>query len=228
MQNSKNYKAKDVEMLIGAQTIARSLNENLSELSAIRSTWTVDYASDLQDRIDNVTRKYLGIDKKKDLREATGNVQALMQPAIQDISFLKTQLEVDFGPDSGEVLKRLGLKPNLKDADIDKQEPLIEVLHAYGKGMTPELKAMILEKGTNEVLLDRIAGYADQIMAANLTQESLKETSKEITYEARATLNGIYEEVIGICKIASAYYKNDEIRKNQFTFSKVVANMSAS
>ena len=39
--------------------------------------------------------------------------------------------------------------------------------------------------------------------------------------------NEIYNEIIGICKIASNFYQYDELKKDQFTFSKVVANMNA-
>ncbi|WP_025864779.1 hypothetical protein [Prolixibacter bellariivorans] len=63
--------------------------------------------------------------------------------------------------------------------------------------------------------------------AANISQETLKATTKEVTEEAITVFNEIYKEVIGICKIASSFYKDDKLKKEQFTFSKVVARMSA-
>jgi hypothetical protein len=47
-----------------------------------------------------------------------------------------------------------------------------------------------------------IAIYADQLKEANLTQETLKETCKEVSGEAVNIFNGIYDEIIGISKIA--------------------------
>jgi hypothetical protein len=76
-------------------------------------------------------------------------------------------------------------------------------------------------------LIDRIIGYANQLKEANVTQETLKEPSKEVSGEAVNIFNGIYDEIIGICKITSNYYQYDELKKDQFTFSKVVANMNA-
>lgn len=70
-------------------------------------------------------------------------------------------------------------------------------------------------------------GYADQLKEANVTQESLKETTKEVSDEAVTIFNEIYDEIIGICKIASNYYQYDTLKKEQFTFSKVVANINA-
>jgi hypothetical protein len=40
-------------------------------------------------------------------------------------------------------------------------------------------------------------------------------------------LNSIYDEVVEICKIASRFYQQDPLRKKQFTFSKLISNMSA-
>ena len=45
--------------------------------------------------------------------------------------------------------------------------------------------------------------------------------------EALQEFNNIYVQVIGICKIASSYYQFDTLKKDQFTFTKVVNNMNA-
>ncbi len=87
-------------------------------------------------------------------------------------------------------------------------------------------KETLLEKGTNPVLIDRIIGYADQLKDANVTQETLKETTKEVSDEAVGIFNEIYDEIIGICKIAVSYYQYDTLKKEQLTFSKVIANMN--
>jgi hypothetical protein len=88
-------------------------------------------------------------------------------------------------------------------------------------------KETLLEKGTNPVLIDRIIGNADQLKDANVTQETLKENTKEVSDEAVGIFNEIYDEIIGICKIAASYYQYDTLKKEQFTFSKVIANMNA-
>jgi hypothetical protein len=50
----------------------------------------------------------------------------------------------------------------------------------------------------------------------------------EVSQEAVDTFNGIYTDVMGICKIASKLYKNDPLKKDQFTFSKVARKMGTS
>ncbi len=76
-------------------------------------------------------------------------------------------------------------------------------------------------------MLERVIGYADSMKQANVSQETLKEETKTVSQDITVIFNDIYNEIIGICKIASNYYKYDELKKDMFTFSKVVSNMNA-
>lgn len=124
-------------------------------------------------------------------------------------------------------LKKLGFDKNLRSVQKGDQEALIQLLYTFKKGLTDEMKTQITEKGTNPALIDRIIDYADQLKAANVSQETLKETTKTVSEEAVNVFNDIYDEVVGICKIASNFYQYEPLKKEQFTFSKVVANMNA-
>lgn len=121
-------------------------------------------------------------------------------------------------------MKQLGLT---KDIHKLNQEQLIELLLAVKKGMTDQLKADMIAKGTNPVLIDSIIGYASQLQEANLSQEGLKSSTKEVSQEAVDAFNAIYDEVMGICKIASKIYQDEPLKKEQFIFSKVVKKMGA-
>lgn len=227
MANIRNYKVKDVEMLLASKTIVQTLSENLEDLSIARSNWTETYASELSTKVDDAIDNYLGLDKKKELREATSKLSSIQAPALRDLSFLKTQVEVDFGKQAKEIIKKVGYDKNLRGAQQGDQEALIQLLYSFKKGMNDTLRTQIVEKGTNPDLIDRITGYANQLKEANVTQETLKETTKEVSDEAVTIFNEIYDEIIGVCKIASNFYQYDTLKKEQFTFSKVVANMNA-
>lgn len=73
-----------------------------------RTTWTSDYVTALATKIDDAIENYLGLDKKKELRDATSRLAALQVPAMRDLSFIKTQIDVDFGKEAKEILKNLG------------------------------------------------------------------------------------------------------------------------
>ncbi|WP_163716199.1 hypothetical protein [Mangrovibacterium lignilyticum] len=223
---TRNYHNKDVDMLMASKTILISFRTNLAELSLIRTNWTDLFATAVETRITSAINKYLGLDKKAQQRQATHLLESIKQPAQKALSFLKTQIEVDFKPNAAEILQTLGYQANWAAVQNDDQEALIQLLYAFDKGMTDELKTEIAGKGTNPVLIETIIGYAAQMEQANVNQESLKQTSQEITEEALAELNAIYDEIIGICKIAAQYYEDKPLLAAQFTFSRVVANMN--
>ena len=218
----RKYKCKDVVMLMATKTILQNMQANLGELSTVRTNWTEAYLTALILKIDIAIEKFLGLDKKQSLREATALLTQIMTPAKRDLAFIKTQIEVDFDSTAIEIMKTLGLNRNLNHLD---QETLIQVLYAFKKGMTNPLKNSITQRGTNPALIDNIIGYANQLEQANLSQESLKSSTQEVSQEGVDTFNSIYGEVVGIGKIASKYYKDDKLKKDQFTFSKVVKKM---
>lgn len=221
---TRNYSYKDVVMLMAAKTVLQSMTANLGELSLTRSNWNEAFVTGLVQRIDNGIENYLGLNKTQSLSEATGALNKIVTPALRNLGMLKTQIQVDFNSNAETILKQLGLN---KDIYLLNQEQLIELLNAFKKGMTRQLKADITEKGTNPVLIDSIVGYASQLQEANLSQEGLKSSTKEVSQEAVDAFNAIYTEVMGICKIASKIYKNEPLKKEQFTFSKVVKKMGA-
>ena len=225
---SRNYKTKDVEMLMASRTVTTNLSDNLEDLSLARSNWTSEYITQLQTKIDNAIENFLGLDKKKDLRDATTLVLSIQATAKREVSFLKTQIEVDFPDTKDEVLKNLGFSANFRKVQSNNQEALIELLYAIKKGMTDVLKASIVEKGTNAALIDKIISYADQLKEADSTQEALKKSTIVTSEEAITVFNEIYNEIIGICKIASNFYQDDPVKKAMFTFTQIIAAMSAS
>ena len=224
---SRNYNYKDVDMLLASKTVIKNLSQNLGELSMARSNWTQSYVDELEAKTDDAIENYLGLDKKKELREATVKVTSIQAPALRDLSFLKTQIEVDFSKNAKILLKKLGYDKKHRHAHKGDQEALIQLLYSFKNGMNDKLKEDLVSKGTNPELIDRIIGYAGQLKEANISQETLKETTKTISGDALNLFNEIYNEVIGICKIASSFYQYDSIKKDQFTFRKVVNNMNA-
>ena len=227
MNQQRNYNYKDVEMILASKTITVSLETNLEELSLTRTAWTPEFVTALKTRTDNAIDNYLGLDKKKELREATALIHSIQLPALRNLQFLKTQIEVDFDDEADEILNSLGFNHSYKKVQKKNQEALIQLLYAFKNALTDELKARITEKGTNPVLIESIIGYADQMKDADINQESLKQTTKELTEDAIEEFNAIYDIIIGICKIASVFYYDDPVKKEQFTFSNIVSNMSS-
>ncbi|MCG8578443.1 MAG: hypothetical protein MI866_00900 [Bacteroidales bacterium] len=222
----RNYKVSSVDMLIASQVVVKHLDDNIEELSAIRSNWTPEYVRDLQARIQKTTENYLGVNSKQQQKDATEQVIEIHNNARRDVSFLKTQIEADFGSNASSILSNLGIKSNIR-SQLSSQEKTIELLYAIEKGMDASLKNQIVNNGTNPALIDRIIEYAAALREANINQETLKRSTKGISAEAQQAFNSIYTEVMNICKIASVYYHYDTLKREKFTFSKVVSAMNA-
>lgn len=230
MAKNRNYSCKDVDMLMASKTIAESFKTNISELSTTRTDWTEQYANDLITRIDNAIETHLGVDAKKDLRNATTTLASIQVPAKRDVSYFKTQIDEDFKKETSkrdEILKTLGFAKHLRGVQKGNQESLIQLLYQFKTNMTETLRQEITAKGINIALLDNIIGYADTFKQANVTQETLKGSTKEITQEVTDVFNAIYDEIIGICKKASNYYQYEPLKKEQFTFAKALSNLGA-
>lgn len=222
---ARKYSCKDVDMLMASSIISQEFTNNITDLATVRTNWTAEYAADLATRIDSTIATHLGVDKKKTQRDATASLHAIQAPAMRDLAFLKSQILVDFPAESKEMLKTLGfdLLPQVQSRN---QEALIQMLFAFKSGMTDALKTQIVEKGTSPALIDKIIDYADKMKNAEVHQEVEKEGTKGITAEAQKAFSDIYDEIIGICKIASKYYQHEPLKKELFTFSTVVDKLS--
>lgn len=230
MAQNRNYSYKDVDMLLTSKTIAGNFKSNIAELSAVRNDWTEEYATNLVSRIDQTIETHLGIDAKKELRDATSGLSAIQISAKRDLSFFKTQIDEDFKAEPAtrnELLNTLGFSKHLRGVQKGNQESLVQLLYTFKKNMTDSIQNRVTEKGLSDTLIGNIVGYAVVFMDANSGQESLKLSTKKITKEVVDVFNGIYDEIIGICKKVSSYYQYDAVKKEQFTFSKVIGNLGS-
>jgi hypothetical protein len=230
MAQKRNYSYKDVDMLTGLKIVAGNFISCIGELSAVRSDWTEQYAIDLAARINQTIETHLGIDAKKDLRGATSGVSSIQASARRDLSFFKTQIDDDFKSEPAtrdEILNTLGFSKYLRAVQKGNQESLIQLLYAFKNNMSETLRTQITEKGLSATLINNIIGYARAFNEANTSQESLKLSTKEISNEVVDLFNALYDEVIGICKKVSVYYQYDAVKKEQFTFSKIISNLGA-
>ena len=219
------YNCKTYVALFAMKTISKSFADHIELLSSVRDNWTAEYAADLEKRIDETIREFMAVDKKKDLRQATGNLMAMQLPAMRDLSAFRTQVMVDFPEEADEMLLNLGFGQFFKKARKFGQEALVANLTGFRKGMTDELKNRVIAKGLKADLIDRIITYTDNLLEANAQQEFMKESTKAVTEETQKAINDLYDEVGGICKIARAIFRFDPVLRTQFSFYKVVSNM---
>lgn len=228
MKKITSYKFKHVDMLLAVLVILKSLRDNIEELSAFRKEWTLAFVDDLILRTKEAMRKYLGVDYRSDLREATGRVQEIVATARRDLNLLKVQIKADFNDQEADnILTKLGYSRYYKAVQQNDQESLMNLLYGIQSAMDDGVRDLLISRGSNEELIDRLPGYASALEQANLDQEGLKGMWHVPSKEARMEFQSIYEEAIRICKLAYAYYSGNPLKQPLFSFSRVVRNVNS-
>ena len=229
MKTQRNYKGKDVEMLITIDTIIDSAIANQDYLVTKRITWKDPYFPDLKLAINKTIQDHLGQDNPKELRKATLEVLAIQNLALKELAEVKVQIESDFNDNptqKKEILNTLGFTPFYSKTKTKDQEALISLLYQYKTNLTPQLKTEIVNKGTSEDQLDLIITYADDLKNKNVLQEGKKGTKKEITEEAIIAFNTIYDQGIAVAKIAAKFLKDRPTIQEQFSYTKVINSLN--
>ena len=225
----RKYKNKDVEMLTAAAIITESAIANKVFLESKRSTWADPFFENFKKEIELTTDTFLGKDAAKQMRDATQIVLVIQTQAIIELAEFKVQVEQDFKNTStqkDEILNQLGFQAHYKAAQKGDQEALVSLLFRFKTNMSPELTAVIVEKGTAQATIDNIVGYATTLQTANVSQETFKGIRTEMTEEAIIAFNTIYDKLISIAKIASNFFKTDKAKQQLFSYAKVVANLN--
>ncbi len=224
----RKFPGKPIELTMASKTIVGSLAYYRAELVKIRPKWDEKYVRNLDNWIDDIMKNKLGMDLDRNLRQTTNQIRSVEGAVLDKLSILRDQLKVDFkGDELNELLKSLGYTKYYDKARNSDTESLILMINAFRDGMTEETKEKIVSAGSSVSQIDEIIDSKEEVIESNTKQEYLKQSSGRLTAETTQILNDLYDEIIGICKIAASYYRHDPVKKREFTFYKVMARMRA-
>lgn len=218
------YPGTAVNFLLGAKVTGSIFHEYITELAPVNTTWTVEYASGLNIRIDTISGEYMGVTIRDRLYKLTGSLTQSITSAKDDMVTLRKNIDSDFkkSPDYQTIKSDLGLTKPIHDLS---QPELIAALARAKRSLTPDYIAKITAKGMPKSLLERIIDSASAIDEINTEQEALKSTLKDATGKMVTTLNELFAEIMKICKLAADHYKKDPAKKSMFTFTKIMSNL---
>lgn len=226
MSTQRIYSAPDVVMLVSAATVIESAIAAKEFLVSKRPAWKDPYFTDIQTRINQAFPELLGIQSTAQLKETTGILTAQKATLVNDIGELKVQIKVDYQADQAEtLLNRLGIGKS-NSGYKSKDEALVESLQLFKTNMTLELKLELTAKGIAPQLIENILQQGEAFTNVAVRQEALKGSSRTITEAGITELNALYNEAIGIAKIARAFYKGQLIEQDKFSFSKLLRAQS--
>ena len=130
-----------------------------------------------------------------------------------------------------ELLTLLGFTAFAKKAQTRDQIALIELLTKFKKNMTADVKAEVTaSKDIKATVVDTLVGFADTLQHKNITQETYKVKSKEVTAEGVIALNNTYSAVVSnFSKLVLDFYtKKKSPKKVLFSFTGIVKTVQAS
>lgn len=227
------YSAKDAVMLMVLSIILKNALANIAELTEENENWNATLIEALQARVDKDLEEILGIDPKKDQREATALVKKIQKEALPILSTVALRMGVAVKDAARriELLKQLGFTEFAAKAQRMDQIALIELLAKFKTNATDTVKAEITaSKDIKIAVVDKLIGFAKTLVDNNVNQETFKDTSKVITADGVTELNAIYTAVVkDFSKLVLDFYKKKKSNKaNLFSFAAILKTVKGS
>lgn len=222
MRRKFNY--RDLSMLVAALTLTDHFEQEKEAFVAEQPLWTDPFITSYRETIQQILTTVHGINTKKNLRSATNQVNQLLVDARDDLAMVKTQIERGYRTDpsgQADLLKWLGYTDLWPAAQLNQSEG-IDLVITFRNNLTEELRTDVEAHGVNADRLTRIVGYADTLNQANVTQESLKGSTKLDTEQLISVLNAVYTQAMDICAIGKQLFKRDKTKRDLFVFRKLV------
>lgn len=226
-----SYSAKNAVMLTALSVILKNAEDNITELTAENDNWNPSLISTLKARVTKDFEEILGIDPKKDQRKATATVKAIQAAVLPLLSTVSLRLNVAIkdAAKRSELLTQLGFTAFAKKAQAKDQIALIELLAKFKTNLTAEVKTEITaSKDIKATVIDSIIGYANTFSNENITQETYKSNSKNITADGVTELNAVYTAVVtDFSKLVLDFYKKKKsAKKDLFSYTAIVKTVS--
>lgn len=224
-----SYKA--LPMLVAALTVCENFRANSTDLIAEQPQWADPFISNFKKLIEKFLNEYFGISSKQDLKEATRVVTSVQSQGRDELSMVRTQIVRNYNGETSQkeaVLDLLGYKAYWSKVSDHHQSETISMLFTFVNNLTPALRAELEGKNVNAARLDKVISLKQTLADANITQETLKGSSKLETAEAQAALEEIYTTAMHICDVGKKLFSKDPVRREQFVFSKLVSTQESS
>ncbi|MCX6352886.1 MAG: hypothetical protein NTX03_13660 [Bacteroidetes bacterium] len=220
------YPSSDVDMLTTCDVIIDHAILKEGELIVRRPNWVAPYFVNIKTRIANAMATNLGHTPKSGQKQKTlalvgkyGELEEMITSLHLDIDDLLDDV-VDLALQT-RAFDELGFTAHYKGVKDGNQQAMVDFLFTFKNGLTPTLRTDLMAKHVSAALLDGVQGQAVDFSTLNVQQEGLKQSSKEVTDADIAIFNGIYKDVIKICKLAQDLYKRDRAKSDEFSYAKI-------
>ncbi len=229
METQKNCSLANATIL-ASQKIAQSFNENIFELAHLRTDWTPEYAQQLKERIKSARATFLPEDISCRNSAKQQLIHDLMTSSLINVSVLRELIKVEFRDDRAfqkEIFETLGFNEYYSEAKNGDYRSLFMLTQALHQNMTPAIREKLISKTIPISLIDRVNGYHQQ-MKAYIACFDLINGSTTLDDEGKQVIGSIFSEVKDICRVVSTYYMLNPVKRDQFSFFRVMHTLNHS
>lgn len=210
--------------LLACMKIVQSFNENIYELSLIRRDWTLEYAKELMSKVKKVKAEFLPADEYYKHTDKQQYVHELMISSLRKVALLRALIKVDFKEDKKfqkHIFEVLGYNDYFSEAKNGDYQSLYFLLKVIHENMNAESKQTLTSKTIPAELIDKILEFDDQLHEFNSCFDLIV-ASDRLSESGRLAVNEIFTEVKDICRVATAYYLFEPLKRDQFCFFRVM------
>ncbi|MFC4232402.1 hypothetical protein ACFOW1_10900 [Parasediminibacterium paludis] len=226
----RQFKGSVDEMITAISLLFAVVMEQKTKLEGEFPLWVPPFLVNIEQKITNSFKTFLGFDDAEALRKATMALHRIQVTALDDLTTLKKRLTT-FVKDKNtltEYLKTFGYDTYYDNAkNNESQSDLINLLFRINKKITPEVKADLLTKNINNDLLNRLVGYAETMNNANINQESFKFNKPNQTADHNIALNNLYNEAMDVVKLAADFFKKDKAISSRLSYAAALKQVKA-
>lgn len=223
---AKSVKQSFVITLMACRIATEQLEKYIDELKQFADDWIPDYTTTFIDKIDDCLLNDLGLDKLKQLKDATISMNEVQKTIKKDISIFKTITTTRLTSEADTILSQLGYEATLANIHSNSQKEMIEFLKNFAKNIQNEaLRNKLIDAKIAATFIDRIANYHNAFVLLEAKQEIEKGDKKIKTKEINNKILSIKNETQGFCDVAQTFFSDKPEIQQLFVFSKIVANM---
>ncbi len=224
---SKNQCLASAATLLACRSIANAFAENIYELAHLRRNWSVGYADSLKIDVASIHEKHFSDEIKHLHPDKINKWRELMISSLTDLAIIRASVKVDFKNDKEfqkDFFQMTGYKQYFSDAKNGDHVSIYHFIKAFAGNITPDTIAKITEHALDVNVIKRVIETAHSLDAFRQCFEIITDPEL-VDSEGQKKLEDLYHQIKDICRIATAYYYFDPVKRESFNFFKALRNI---
>lgn len=225
----KNLCLASAATLLACRSIAQAFAENIFELAHLRREWNIEYAESLRARVMKIMANHLQDGKQPLNPENINDWRELLISALTDLAIIRASVKVDFKDDNEfikEFFAKTGYTQYFSDAKNGDHVCMFHFIQTFADNTSSELINKITKRGLDINVINRVIEDAKALDKYKECFEVISDPEL-VDVHGRKLLEEVYAEIQDICRIATAYYYFDPVKRESFNFFKALRNIQS-